>query len=193
VTGSPSTRPVRKGIFIRAGLMCDNVPPPPADADLTPPTATAESTTRESLEQRTETAGTVCAGCHTPFINHLGYATEGFDALGRARTHETLFDATANPIKAVAVNTTSVPQVIQGDKTESTGPGDLTDIIDRSGKAHSCISRDYFRFAFQRLEDETRDGCLLAGIEAQAQLDKPLTEVFAFVALQNNFRTKRFD
>jgi hypothetical protein len=192
VTGTPSTRPVRKGIYIRSGLLCDQVPAPPADADLTPPTATAELTTRESLAQRTEEPGTVCAACHTPFINHLGYATEGFDALGRMRSHETLFDTSARPIREVPVNTVSIPQIVAGDMTESRGAGDLTDLIDRSGKAHSCIARDYFRFAFQRLEDETRDGCTLAGLEAEAQLDRPLVEVFAYVALQSNFRTKRF-
>lgn len=192
VTGTPSTRPVRKGIFIRSGLLCDQIPPPPADADLTPPTATADLTTRQSLEARTEAAGTVCAGCHTPFINHLGYATEGFDALGRMRTHETLFDASANPLRDAPVNTVSIPQIFAGDTTESRGAADLTDLIDRSGKAHSCIARDYFRFAFQRLEDETRDGCTLAGIEEAAQIDRPLVEVFAYVALQSNFRTKRF-
>jgi hypothetical protein len=193
VTGSANTRPIRKGIFIRAGLLCDEVPPPPADADLTPPTATAESTTRESLEQRTETAGTVCAGCHTPFINHLGYATEAFDALGRMRAQEKLFDADGAVIREKPVNAVSIPQVVIGDMTESSGAADLTTLIDASGKAHSCIARDYFRFAFQRLEDEKRDGCTLAGLEQQAQLDKPLLELFAYVALQTNFRTKRFE
>ncbi|NVB79084.1 MAG: DUF1592 domain-containing protein [Kofleriaceae bacterium] len=192
VTGSANTRPVRKGIFIRSALMCDTVPSPPADADLTPPVATADSTVRESLEERTEAPGTVCAGCHTPFINHLGYATESFDALGRMRAHETLFDDNAMPIREVAVNTVSIPQVIPGDTTESRGAGDLTDLIDKSGKAHSCIARDYFRFAFERLEDETRDGCTLAALEEQAQLDRPLIDVFSSVALQSNFRMKRF-
>ena len=193
VTGSPSTRPVRKGIFIRAALLCDEVPPPPADADLTPPVPTEELTTRESLELRTETEGTICAGCHTPYINHLGYATEGFDALGRARTAETLHDADGEPLRDKPVDTVSIPQVIAGDMTESTGPEDLTDLIDASGKAHSCLARDYFRFTFERLEDELRDGCLLAGLEEQAQLDRPLVEVFAHALLDPNFRTKRFD
>jgi hypothetical protein len=192
VTGSPSTRPVHKGIFIRSALLCDTVPAPPADVDLTAPTATAELTTRQSLELRTEEPGTVCASCHTPFINHLGYATENFDALGRMRTHETLYDMNATPIREVEVNTVSIPQVIPGDKTESHGAGDLTDLIDKSGKAHSCIARDYFRFAFERLEDESRDGCTLAALEEQAQLDRPLLDVFASVALQPNFRMKRF-
>ncbi len=193
VTGSPSTRPVRKGIFIRAALLCDEVPPPPADADLTPPVPTEELTTRESLEQRTEADGTVCAGCHTPYINHLGYATEGFDALGRARAVETLYSEEGEPLRDRPVDTVSIPQVIAGDMTESSGPEDLTDLIDASGKAHSCLARDYFRYTFERLEDEGRDGCMLAGLEEQAQLDKPLVEVFAHALLSATFRTKRFD
>lgn len=192
-TGSSHNRPVRKGVFIRTTLLCDSVPPPPADADTTPPAATADATVRESLEQRTETSGTVCAGCHAPFINHLGYATEGFDALGRLRQVEALYDDDGNLTGERPVDTTSVPQVIPGDLTASSGAADLTALIDASGKAHSCLARDYFRFAFQRLEDELRDGCTLAGLEEQVQLDRPLSEVFAHVVMQDGFKTKRFE
>ena len=43
------------------------------------------TTTRESVEAITEMPGSICAGCHTLAINPLGFATEGFDALGRFR------------------------------------------------------------------------------------------------------------
>jgi hypothetical protein len=193
VTGTPNTRPVRKGVFLRTGLMCDEVPQPPADVNLTPPVATANLTTREALEQTTESPNTVCVNCHTRAINHLGYATENFDSLGRSRTVQTLYDDDANPVLDKPVNTVSTPQVIPGDKTVSQGAADLLALIDKSGMAHSCLARDYFRFAFERLEDKVRDGCTLAGLEEQVQLDRPLLEVFAHVVLDKSFRTKRFE
>lgn len=193
VTGTSSTRPVHKGLFIRTGLLCDEIPPPPADADLTPPVATADLTTRESLEARTEAEGSVCAGCHATSINHLGYATENFDALGRVRLAETLFDDNAQPTMDKPINTVSTPQVVWGDETESTGAADLMAMIDASGKPHSCLARDFFRFTFERLEDEARDGCVLADLEEQAQLDRPLVDVFAHLLLQDDFRKRRFE
>ena len=51
-------------------------------------------TTREVVEALTEMPGTTCAGCHATLINPLGFATENFDALGRFRTEQRLFDAT---------------------------------------------------------------------------------------------------
>ena len=62
-------------------------------------------TTRESVEELTEMPGTVCAGCHLTAINPLGFATEGFDALGRFRTSQRLFDAAGVETGTKPVNT----------------------------------------------------------------------------------------
>ena len=82
-----------KGVFLRTNILCDTIPPPPPGANAKPPELMPGMTTRESVEAITEMPGTVCAGCHTLAINPLGFATEGFDALGRFRTAQRLFDA----------------------------------------------------------------------------------------------------
>jgi hypothetical protein len=36
-TGSPNTRPIMKGVFIRKNILCDSIPPPPPGANAKPP------------------------------------------------------------------------------------------------------------------------------------------------------------
>ena len=41
------TSPVLRGKFVRTKLMCQTVPPPPMDVDITPPAVTSAPTARE--------------------------------------------------------------------------------------------------------------------------------------------------
>jgi hypothetical protein len=88
--GSPPLR----GIFVLDRLLCGSAGGPPADADLSEPAATAEGerTNRQLFEERL--AAPACAGCHAIFTP-LGYAFEGYDAIGRHRTtdHDAPVDA----------------------------------------------------------------------------------------------------
>src|SRR5204863_7191645 len=72
-TGSPNTRPVMKGVFLRRNVLCDDVPPPPANAmnganvqDLDP-----KLSTRQVVERLTEAPGSACAACHAELLNPL--------------------------------------------------------------------------------------------------------------------------
>jgi hypothetical protein len=61
-TGTGNTRPIMKGYLIRNALMCQQLPTPPANADLVPPEPSPTATTRERVEAITEGPGTSCAG-----------------------------------------------------------------------------------------------------------------------------------
>jgi hypothetical protein len=118
-------------------------------------------TTRESVEAITEMPGTVCLGCHGPVINPLGFATEGFDSLGRFRTTQRLFDASGAETGTKPVNTMTVPQVVYGDTTAVATPAELMALMLASGKVEACLSRNFFRYTYGRWEDTTADGCAL--------------------------------
>ena len=159
-SGSANTRPIMKGVFMRQNILCDTIPPPPPGANAKPPELGPGMTTRESVEAITEMPGTVCAGCHQTAINPLGFATEGFDALGRFRTSQRLFDAAGAETGTKPVNTMSVPQVVYGDPTAVTSPSELMSLIVASGKVEACLSRNFFRFTYGRWE-AAADGCAL--------------------------------
>ena len=75
---------VRRGLKIRTDVLCQIVPAPPPDVDLSSLDKTATGVSqRERLEQHRTQAS--CAGCHT-LMDPIGVVFEGFDAVGRART-----------------------------------------------------------------------------------------------------------
>src|SRR5450432_1515641 len=153
-TGTATTRPIMKGVFIRTTLLCGTVPPPPPNAANTPIPNTANETTREVVASITEQAGTVCAGCHKTLINPLGFASENFDSLGRERAQQTFFDDTGKPTGSKAIDTTSTPGIVPGDATASTGMADVTRLVVASGQVESCLATRFFRFAFRRIETD---------------------------------------
>jgi hypothetical protein len=192
-TGGNNTRPIMKGVFIRKGLLCEAVPPPPNNAAANPPELSDEMTTREVIEELTEQEATACAGCHATLINPLGFATENFDSLGRTRTEQTLFDADGNVVGTKPIDTSSIPQVVAGDMTPSSGAADLAQLVIDSAKPQACLSRNLVRFTMARPEDIAGDGCMMQDLATQLVDGVPLVEVLRAVALRPEFRQRRFE
>ena len=198
-TGLVTTRPIVKGVFIREHVLCDEIPPPPPAAGNTP-VERMNKTTREAIEGITEQPNTACAGCHRALINPLGFLTENFDALGRSRTEERLFDNAGNEYGKKAVNTSAVPAVNPGDTTEISSLGDLVKLISKSGKAEGCFARGYFRFTFQRWDDidqndvetKTADACVVEHLRKTVRSGS-LASTFKEVALTTAFQARSFD
>jgi hypothetical protein len=186
-SGSANTRPIMKGVFVRENMLCDDIPPPPGNAAATQPALDGKLSTRQVVEGITEGAGTACAGCHATLINPIGFATEGFDALGRQRTEQRLFDDQGKELGKAALDTRSVPQIVAGDPTPSTGPADLMRLIAGSGKAQACFARHYLRFSFSRWEDLGADGCLLERLRQSLASKRSLADVLREVALAPEF------
>ena len=187
-TGTADTRPIMKGVFIRTTMLCDAIPPPPPNAANTPINTAANQTTREAIEAVTEVPGTVCVSCHKPFLNPLGFASENFDSLGRERTAQIFYDATGTMTGSKAVDTTSIPAVVAGDTTPSTGMGDVTRLIASSGKVGACLATRFFRFAFRRIET-AGDQPTIGGLATLAATGT-LTDVFKGVALRPEFKQR---
>ena len=88
-----ASSPTLRGVFIRKTLLCQVVPPPPADVDTSIPAATDEAPTmRERLEQHFEDPS--CAGCHK-MMDLVGLGLENFDGIGQWRDLEN--NAPINP------------------------------------------------------------------------------------------------
>jgi Protein of unknown function (DUF1588)/Protein of unknown function (DUF1592)/Protein of unknown function (DUF1595) len=168
VSGSASTRPIQRGVFIRRKLLCDEVAPPPqsVNAGVPPPLAT-DKTTRQVVEALTEQPGTVCASCHASQINPLGFAFEELDALGRVQKKQRLFSNEGLELGSLPIDATSLPRVTPEDESVSHGPDDLNRLMLRTGKIEACLARNYFRFTFGRHEDLSTDGCALERLRAR--------------------------
>lgn len=192
-TGTANTRPIMKGVFIRTAMLCQSIPPPPANANAMPPAPSEDATTREVVEELTEQPGSACAGCHANLINPLGFATESFDALGRFRSEQVLFDDAGVRTGTRPVDTRSVPQLVPGDTTPSEGIGDLAQLMLDSGQLQTCVARQYLRFSLGRPEDAERDGCTLQDLSVRLNDGAPLAEVLRAIALRPEFKQRVID
>ncbi len=187
-SGYVDTNPILKGVGLREALLCDTLGRPPAAAANASVTLSPTQTTREQTEALTSPP--LCAGCHATLINPLGFATENFDALGRARTRETLFDRFGNMIGTKPIDTVTIPQIRQGDTTASRGAGDLTRLMMSSGKVAACFATNYFRYVFGRLETP-EDAPVIASLVAQTT-GGALAGAMKSVVTQPAFLTKSF-
>lgn len=142
------TDPVHRGKFVRERLLCETVPPPPANANITPPVITPGSTTRQRFAQHESVA--VCAECHK-LMDPIGLGFEHFDALGQWRD----LDA-GLPVDATG-------EILGSDVA---GPFDgaieLANKLAQSRQVMNCLAQTWFRFALGR---SVSDGDA-AGIQA---------------------------
>jgi len=187
-SGSANTRPVMKGYRVRNALLCTQLPPPPPGAGANPIPLSPDLTTREMVELITEQPQTACQGCHLHLLNPLGYVTENFDALGRVRTEQRLFSDTGMLRLSKPVSTRGIPNVGGGERPIE--HADELHALMLGGEFQTCFARQYFRFTFQRMEDEAKDGCLLRSLQDDALAGKSVREVLQAVALAPEFKRR---
>lgn len=192
-TGTANTRPIMKGVFLRRRILCDSIPSPPAGAASQLPEFRENMTTRELVEEITQVPGSNCASCHTNFINPLGFATEGFDSLGRVRSEQALFDETGNFVEAKPVNTQVTPRVDLADDTAISTPAELMALMAESDKVESCFARNYFRFTFARWEDDSLDGCALESVRQELADGGTLADALKAMVLNPTFKRRAFE
>jgi hypothetical protein len=148
------TSPVLRGKFVRSKLMCQNVPPPPMDVDITPPAVTSAPTARERFAAH-QAVGASCAGCHQ-MMDPIGLAFEGFDAIGKYRTTEN-----GATIDLSGMMLGSAGGAIDG---PFTGVRELATRLAGSDQVRDCVATQWFRYAAGRTE-EVPDGCSLTTLQ----------------------------
>lgn len=75
--------PIRRGVAVRARLLCDPLPPPPPNINAAPPPSDPTASTRDRFELHS--SAPECRSCHER-IDGIGFALEGFDGSGRRRS-----------------------------------------------------------------------------------------------------------
>ncbi|WP_245677788.1 DUF1592 domain-containing protein [Chondromyces crocatus] len=138
--------PIHRGKFVRERLLCDLIPPPPANLPITVPEVQLGVTTRERFAQHRE--DTVCSGCHA-LMDPIGYTFEHYDGIGQWRDLDQGLpvDATGNI-----------------SRTEANGSFDgaieLSTHLARSAQVRACVVSQWFRYGYGRAEKE-EDQCSL--------------------------------
>lgn len=126
-----TSSPIHRGVFISRSLFGRVLRAPPIAVAPVPPELQPDLTTRERVEA--QTADTLCQSCHA-MINPLGYALEGYDAIGRLRTEEK-----GRPINALGQYLTR-----EGDLAKFNGANELAALIVGSGEARGAFAEQLF-------------------------------------------------
>jgi hypothetical protein len=101
-SGASRTSPILRGNWFSEVILGEKLPRPPKDVPRLPEDEATETLTVRQLTEK-HTSDPRCAGCHAR-MDGYGYALEGYDTIGRARTrdladrpidtHAKLFDGT---------------------------------------------------------------------------------------------------
>jgi Protein of unknown function (DUF1592)/Protein of unknown function (DUF1588)/Protein of unknown function (DUF1595)/Protein of unknown function (DUF1585) len=190
-SGRTTTSPILKGVFIRKELLCDDIPAPPANATDGADKIDPSLPVRQKVEILTSKGS--CQVCHAALINGLGFASENFDALGRHRSEEVVFDEnTGATLATLAVDTGSVPRVTQDDERPVADLIELAERIAASGKVSACLAKKATRFALGRTEDETTDGCALEATAKAFAEPEGFRKGWRSVVMNSAFRQRVF-
>lgn len=149
---SDQTSPIRRGLFVRRRLLCQEFAPPPPNAGGVP-AIDPNATTRERFAQHS--ASSACRGCHK-YIDSVGFGFERFDTIGRLRDTEagrpidSLGDM--NDLEGLGTNTHASFESMR----------ELGGKLASSNSASACVTRQAWRFARGRVDD---DICFVRPIE----------------------------
>jgi hypothetical protein len=133
-TGAASS-PVKRGKLVRTRILCQSLPPPPADVDtmLKPPAP--NQTTRQRQQQHQDNPA--CSSCHTT-IDPIGYGFERYDGFGRRRDNDN-----GAPIDSSG----TLKGLSSGDKPFD-GIAELEPLLAQSPEAQACVVRYWSYFAY---------------------------------------------
>ena len=164
--------PTFRGRFVRAGLLCQDIPPPPEGVVTELESDDGEvKTLRERLERHA--TDPACVGCHQ-LMDPLGFPLERFDPVGRWRElDEGLPIDTTGDLDGVAVNDART----------------LGAAVANSPYYADCLTRKLYRYAVAHLETDGE----IALVDALSQhlmgsANYRLSELIVELILSDGFR-----
>jgi hypothetical protein len=133
--------PIHRGVVVRERLLCQHLPPPPPDLEISPPDVDPTLTTRERFARHREDEA--CSGCHD-LIDPVGFGFEHFDGVGRWRGEE----------NGRAIDAGGVVHALDGGSEAFTGTDDLGALLGTSVDPQRCYVHQWVRFGDGRADDE---------------------------------------
>jgi hypothetical protein len=164
VSNLEQTNPFHRGASIRRYFLCDDLPQPDPNSlppgSLDPPPPDSAQTTRQRFQAKVD-GKALCQACHGGFSD-MGYIMESFDALGRYRTTEKVYDEqTGGLVAELPIDTSAVAKVTADDTAPVADAAELNQRLIASAKVEGCMARQYFAFTARRaIADGSLDACV---------------------------------
>lgn len=172
-----SSDPIRRGVFVNLRLLCSDLPDPPNN--VTPlPASEAPMTMRDRVSGHTGD-GTCGEGCHSIYINPVGFAFEHYDGLGRFRTEDNGF-----PVNAA--DSFEFP-----DTTRITYTDALTfsSELAKTAQTHHCYAKHWVEYFFGREALETDEPVIQRLMKASLE-EAPVKDLLLTLVTSPTFLTR---
>ena len=183
LAGASDTSPIRRAVFVRTKVTCEAFPPPPNDAMAVESALPLPPDATQRQRSAARAADARCAGCHN-LIDPLGFGFESFDELGRFREANedgSALDASGDFVDPVAKDLAG---------TFASLP-ELGERLGRSPAVADCLSRQFFRFNYGRMEGD-EDTCSVKGIANRFKASGlGLRDLIVSVATADEFRFRK--
>ena len=167
------SNPVRRGKFVYTKLLCNTLPPPPANVP-PPAPASAGGTTRQRFTVHDQNA---CAkGCHSA-MDPIGYGFENYDGIGQYRTMDN-----GSPVDATGTIT------LDGTAQNFNDAIGLMGLLAKSPEVRACFAGEWSRFALARMDSDADAASLQTTAAAFAGDTASVQDLMAAVATMRSFR-----
>ncbi len=170
--------PIHRGVFINLNILCRPISAPPVLPDVI---ERMGMTNRERVTSMTG-EGTCGENCHHTIINPIGFAFEGYDAVGASRTKD----------NDIAVDT-SATYVFEDGRTISYGNAiELSRKLAATPEVHACYTQHVLEFMLGR--DLLISDRVVVNTFAKQSLEEQLSvkELVLAVVSSNMFRVRKF-
>jgi hypothetical protein len=168
---------VGRGAVVSDRLLCVTPPSPPDDVDATVPKPDPNVPTRQRFESHR--ANPRCAACHQ-LMDPLGIPFEIYDGVGRFRATDG-----GKPVDASSE--------LKG--TDNDGPVanavELMGRLSRSTQVRRCLTRQWFRYVFGRMDTATDAPAIDAALSAFAGSGHEIPALMIALSTTNAFRFRR--
>ena len=139
-----TSSPIHRGLLVRERFLCQELPPPPANLDTSPPAMDESMSTRQRYE--VHTTESACSSCHN-LIDSIGFGFEHYDGIGRWRD----MDGEHN------VDATGAVSSIDDNDYPFEGVFELSTILAESNQVGQCYVQQWFTYGFGEGDMEEED------------------------------------
>jgi hypothetical protein len=168
--------PIRRGLAVRERVLCAPMPIPPPGADQNFPAQLPTTTTRQRFDNHRTNPS--CASCHA-MMDKLGYGFETYDGEGKYRTTE----------NGAMVDDSGEILATQDIDGPFKGAPELVHKLATSKQVQSCMSTQWFRYAFARVDTDA-DKCVLDAINKRVNgAQMKMTDLLSAIVESDAFRT----
>ncbi len=174
---TPRTNIILRGVAFQKRVLCNDIPSPNVDivgdrdAHVLTDAELVTVTNRAAVTFQTDSP--VCMRCHST-INPVGFAFENFDSLGRLRNQELMYDRSGTYVQSLPIHTSAQVPMPDGGTVSVADAYDLVTQLADSPDIAACVSRNVYRYFYEKKETRDDDCQVQDGFEIAKDPALPL-------------------